>query len=346
MVVVSAPGKLILMGEHGAVYGLPALTAAVGLRVRAQLDAGAKQGVELDLPDLGLEARSSWRELREQAKRAESRWRDYRQGAPFTSEDDPATVVRLALGEVAGELASAALPPLRLRVRSELPVGAGFGSSAAVAVAVIAGVLAWSGAEADLRRVERLALDVERRQHGRPSGIDHGTVLRGGVQWASREAGGDLRLRLVAARRDLLDGFRVFDSGSPAESTGDVVAAVAERRRADPETFDGVLERMRVTTVGFRAALESGDGAAVAPAVRAFERCLEEIGVVPAPIRQAVRRLERSGGAAKVSGAGALSGAGAGCLLVWPGSPPAPEPSGWRSLDCAMGGPGLRLEAA
>jgi len=350
VVAVSAPGKLILMGEHGAVYGQPALTAALGLRVRVDLDAGAGQEVEMDLPDLGVHVRSSWREIGDYTARARARWQAFSDGAAFERDDDPAAVVKGALGEAAGGQEPESLPPLRLRVRSELPVGAGFGSSAAVSVSVIAGFLLWCGAAMDRQRVGRLALEVERRQHGRPSGIDHGTVLRGGVQWAGRDGGGDLRLRPVTARPELLQTFRIYDSGPPAESTGTVVAAVADRRQADPAGFDAVLARMRDTAEGFRGSLESGDSGGIVPAVREFERSLEEIGVVPQPIRQAVRRLERAGGAAKISGAGALSGASAGCLLVYlpspSPSPAVPVPADWRHIDCAMGGPGLRVEAA
>jgi mevalonate kinase len=348
VVAVSAPGKLILMGEHGAVYGQPALTAALGLRVRAELRGGEGQGVELDLPDLGTHLRSGWREIREHAELARARWRAFRDGAPFEGDADPAAVVKTALGEAIGDLAADTLPSLRLRIRSELPVGAGFGSSAAVAVTVIAGCLAWRGVEPEPRRVSRLALEVERRQHGSPSGIDHDTVLRGGVQWADRDADGRLRLRPVAVQAAPLQALRIYDSGPPAESTGTVVAAVADRRRADPAAFDDVLARMRAASSVFRASLESGESSGIAPAVRVFERCLEEIGVVPEPIRQVVRRLEAAGGAAKISGAGALSGTAAGCLLVYSSEPsPAwPEPAGWRRIDCAMGAPGLRLEAA
>jgi mevalonate kinase len=348
VVAVSAPGKLILMGEHGAVYGLPALTTALGLRVRTELDAGAGEGVELDLPDLGVHAHSSWREVGEHAAQARRRWRLYRDGGPFERADDPAAVVRVALGEAAKGLGERELPPLRLRVRSELPVGAGFGSSAAVAVSVIAGLYAWRGVDADPSVVGGLALEVERRQHGRPSGIDHGTVLRGGVQWAERSEEGALRLRPVAAVPEILGRFQVYDSGSPAEDTGTVVAAVAEHRRADETRFATVLSRMRGTVAEFRDALEGGDEAAVGPAVRAFEHCLEEIGVVPEPVRQVIRRVERAGGAAKISGAGALTGEAAGCLVVFPGEPTMPvvEAAGWRRIDCAMGAPGLEVGAA
>ena len=353
MVAVSAPGKLILMGEHGAVYGLPALTAALDLRVRADLDEGVAPGVEMDLADLGLRLRTGWADLAGEATRARRRWREHRAGAPFQRDEDPAALARLALGEAALDEAAtgvepAALPPLSLRLRSDVPVGAGFGSSAAVAVALVAGFVAWRGGRADAARVERLALEVERRQHGRPSGVDHGTVLRGGVQWAARDAAGELRLSPVAAAPELLAAFEIYDSGPPAESTGAVVAAVGERRRADPAAFDAVLARMRSAVDALRAALEGGGAGAVAPAVTSFQGCLEEIGVVPRPIRRAVRRLEAGGAAAKVSGAGALTGEAAGCLLVWPAGRAAepPRPAAWRRVDSAMGGPGLRLEAA
>ncbi len=346
MIAVSAPGKLILMGEHGAVYGLPALTAALDLRVRAELADGTGEGVELDLPDLGIHHRCGWPEISRHAELARARWQRFDAGAPFERDTDPAAVVRVALGEAIGDTEPKALPPLRLRVRSELPVGAGFGSSAAVAVSVIAGFLAWRDNEPDPERVRRLALEVERRQHGRPSGVDHGTAVRGGVQWAGRDAAGDLRLRPVAARPELLAAFRVYDSGRPAESTGTVVAAVADRRQADPAAFDTVLSRMRDAVTGFRATLE-GEAGEVAPTVREFERCLEEIGVVPEPIRQAIRRLEQGGCAVKISGAGALSGVAAGCLLVYsPAMESEPEPVGWRRIECAMGAPGLQVEAA
>ena len=348
MVAVSAPGKLILMGEHGAVYGRPALTAALDLRVRAELESPAADGVELDLPDLGLRTRSSWREIVSHAERARRRWQAFDEGAPFRRDDDPAGLVRVALGEACGDFESTEPPPLRLRIRSDLPVGAGFGSSAAVAVTVIAGFLAWRGAEPDAERIGRLALAAERRQHGRPSGVDHATVLRGGVQWASRDQGGELSMRPVAARPGLLRRLGIFDTGSPAESTGAVVAAVAGLRRRDEEAFEALLARMERAATTFRDELEATAGGARIPAVmREFERCLEEIGVVPEPVRRTVRRIEEAGGAAKISGAGALSGDSAGCLLTFfPAGASGAQPGGCRRIDAAMGAEGLRREAA
>ncbi|HEY6552480.1 MAG TPA: galactokinase family protein, partial [Vicinamibacteria bacterium] len=59
---VSAPGKLILMGEHAVVYGRPALVAAIDLRLRVSLSPA--DPVILDLPGLGHLEHLSWREVR------------------------------------------------------------------------------------------------------------------------------------------------------------------------------------------------------------------------------------------------------------------------------------------
>ena len=76
-VEVSAPGKLILMGEHAAVYGRPALIAALDLRLTARLSPLPGEEVRLDLPGLGHAESTSWRDLRAYARAARERWSRY-----------------------------------------------------------------------------------------------------------------------------------------------------------------------------------------------------------------------------------------------------------------------------
>ena len=385
-VAVSAPGKLILMGEHAVVYGRPALVAAIDLRLTARLSPSSREGVFLDLPGLGHDEELSWPALRAYARAARESWEGYaRQPASESFRkvrgEDPAHVVKVALGEAAGFLESRGQTleepgsGLRLRIDSDLPVGSGFGSSAATAVAVTAACLAFGtspprpsagpflpspspqpgerGEETyTLSDIERLALEAERRQHGLPSGVDGATVLHGGVLWARRSPAGGVEIERIAVRSPLLGRLRVYDTGTPAEPTGAVVAAVRERRDRDPVRHEELLDRMEAATRAFRSELErpEEDPDRTLHLLRDIEGCLEGIGVVPEAVRDVVRCIESQGGAAKISGAGSLSGSGAGSLLVYH-----PEPeriAGWAFLrpfsfhPVRLGAPGFRQEAS
>ncbi len=57
---VSAPGKTILMGEHAAVYGRPALVAAVARRVDARLRQTGGDSVRLELPEVEVSETVPW----------------------------------------------------------------------------------------------------------------------------------------------------------------------------------------------------------------------------------------------------------------------------------------------
>jgi mevalonate kinase len=346
------------MGEHAVVYGRPAIAAAIDLRVTVRASEAPGGGVALDLPSLPHSEETSWEALRAYARSARERWEAYsREPGPerfrAVRGGDPAHLVKAALGEAAEALGEADPPGLRLRVGSALPVGSGFGSSAATATGVIAAYLVFRGAfrgEAlDLERIGRIALEAERRQHGLPSGIDGATVLHGGLLWA-RKAGGELITGRIAARSPLLPRLRVYDTGTPAEPTGAVVAAVRHARDRDPGRHERLLDRIEAATVDFRAELESGTESPerIRELIRECQASLEELGVVPAEIRGLVRRIEAEGGAAKISGAGSLSGPGAGSLLVYD---PDPERiSGWSFLrpfpfhSVHLGAPGLRQE--
>jgi mevalonate kinase len=332
--------------------------AAVDLRLTARLSPAPGKGVRLDLPSLAHTEHVPWSAVRAYARSVRESWTAYSrepgpEGFRQVRGEDPAHVVKAALGEAAeclGEALGEDEPPgLHLRVSSDLPIGSGFGSSAATAVSVVAGYLAWRGAEAGLERIERLALEAERRQHGLPSGVDGAAILHGGILWARKTTGG-LETEPVAPRSPLLSRLRVYDTGTPPEPTGAVVGAVRRLRDQDPAHFDTILDRLEACVTGFREELarDVEDCTRVLDLIRESEVCLEELGTVPEPVRAAVRQVEALGGAAKISGAGSLAGPGAGSLIVYH-----PEPeriAGWAFLQpyrfhpVHLGASGLRRE--
>ncbi|MDX1997121.1 MAG: hypothetical protein SF066_05330 [Thermoanaerobaculia bacterium] len=329
--------------------------AAAGLPLVAELRAGGGREVRLDVPQLGIAERVSWAEIAAYTQAARVAWEAYA-AAPSADAfsrvrgDDSAHLVKVALGETWEELGGEVPPGLHLLLRSELPLGSGFGSSAAAAVAIVQGLLAWLGEAAPRERVLRLALEAERRQHGKPSGIDTTTVVYGGVL-ALRRVGTKLVVDpVVASPTGLLSRLRIYGTGTPAEATGAVVAAVAEWGASHPERFAAVLDEIEGATQHLRTELERDreDAAVTLDALRACHRGLQELGVVPAPVAAVVAAVEAAGGAGKISGAGAATGSGGGTLLVYHPHPEAletqPELARLPRYRAPLGAPGVAIE--
>lgn len=350
----SVPGKLILMGEHAAVYGRPALVSAVGPRAFVSVTRSSGDLV-IDLPDLGERSQISWSEVEKRTDQVRDLWSRYVESpTPERFEaldnDSPEHLVAIALGEIATEIGTADLPSIEVRVSSELPIGSGFGSSAATAVAVIGATLELFDEAPELDRIDRIALEVERRQHGLPSGVDHKTVLYGGVVWARRINEGEFEIEPLEIHSELLSELLVYQTGRPRESTGEVVAAVRRFQADEPTDFESRLDSMQECVESLRGYLcapsETPD--VLVYLMRRYERCLEEMGVVPRQIQKSIRAIEDLGGGAKISGAGALSGDAAGCLLV---QGPGRERDrlldllrGYRRQHVELGAKGLRIE--
>jgi mevalonate kinase len=345
------------MGEHAVVYGRPALAAAIDLRLTVRIASRPKGPavIRLDLPCVPHAEETSWSAVLAYSRAARESWREYsREPGPdrfrAVRGEDPAHIVKAALGEAAEALGETEPPGIDLRVESRLPIGSGFGSSAATAVGVVAAYLTFRGEDLDSERIERLALEAERRQHGLPSGIDTATVLRGGLLWARRLPSGELETERSAVRSPLLSRLRVYDTGTPPEPTGAVVAAVRALRDRDPARHERLLDGIEAAVRAFQDELArpEEDPARIVQMIRDCEGCLEGMGVVPGPVRVLVRRIEAEGGAAKISGAGSLAGPGAGSLLIY--HPRVEEISGWPFLQpfpfhpVFLGAEGLRLE--
>ena len=129
-----------------------------------------------------------------------------------------------------------------------------------------------------------------------------------------------------------------------------MVASVRHRLAQEPSRVGEAFRALEAAAQEGRAALLQDDRASLVSIVRRAEAALESIGVVPEPVSDVIRTIEADGGAAKISGAGGRTGAGAGLVLVvhpdaeWHSkfSPP----PGWRAHSVRLGAEGLRTEIA
>ena len=147
----SAPGKVILFGEHAVVYGQPALAVPV-MQVHAdvQVSDSPRPGIWIEAPDIDLHAELN-----------------------TLSSDHPLAAV---IHNLFFALSIDPFPSLHLNIDSTIPVASGLGSGAAVSVALIRALSTYIGHPLSDERVNDLAFEIEKLHHGTPSGIDN-TVI-------------------------------------------------------------------------------------------------------------------------------------------------------------------------
>jgi len=190
----SAPSKVILHGEHAVVYGMTAVGASLDLRTSITIKPHPSK-VVVHFPDLGLS--DSWtivqlKELfRHCPKSRNSVCPDYLNRLHDFLGVDPSNL-RMAGVICFLYLYTVILDPdplaMELHVSSEIPLGAGLGSSAALSVCLAAGltsVLRQVRREDEWREepeeICRLAFLSEKILHGTPSGIDNSVSTYGGL---------------------------------------------------------------------------------------------------------------------------------------------------------------------
>jgi len=260
----SAPGKVLLLGEHAVVYGHPALGAAL------------RRGVRIEV--------------------AESRDRSIAVRSPPGISPPP------ELLEAALEMAERIGAPARFRamIDTELPLGAGLGSSAAVGVALARAFSELVGRSCPDERAAELALGFERHFHGAPSGVDPAICANGGVILFRR--GEPPRIERVRVRAPI---FVCVALTGIARGTRSTVLPLSERRTARPDLYDPLLASLGELARGGATALERGDLADLGARFDEAQEVLAVLGVSCPELDDVVRLLRKATAlGAKLTGAG------------------------------------------
>ncbi len=313
MIKVSASGKVIVSGEHSIVWGEPALLAAIDKRcwVEVKDDQGKIRIID---EALGERQEVGFNEVLAFAGEGKKGG-----GEHFKQpKKDPLGLVKVGIGEV---LSSLGVPRegFEIRIKNEVPIGCGLGSSAAMSVSVVAGLWKFFNTKQEklpFSLINKIALEVERRQHGNPSGGDNTVCTYGGLLVFKKRNGEGWFEQLNEIGSWSLPQFLLVDTGKPQETTGEMVGMIELRIKNKELRIKNLMAKMGRVTGEIIKIFRTGEFSQLKRLIRENERLLEELGAVGERAKKLIQLIEQGGGAAKICGAGGAIG-GSGMALVY-----------------------------
>ena len=269
----SAPGKIILFGEHAVVYGRPALAVPVTqVQATATVSENSRGGVWIEAPNINLSSAIS-------------------QLAP----EHPLVAV---INSVFTTLGIARPPACTVYLQSTIPVASGLGSGAAVSVAILRALSAYLGRPLTDAQVNGLAFQAEKLYHGTPSGIDNTVVTYARPVYFVK--GQPIKTFRVGASFTLVIG----DTGISAP-TKESVDAVHSLREAEPARWEKVFNQVGEIVWDARQAIERGDTPALGELMDANHALLQEMTVSCTELDTLTEAARKAGAlGAKLSGSG------------------------------------------
>lgn len=272
----SAPGKVILCGEHAVVYGTPAIAlpvfqVATTVKIIAK-PLGQPGSVSIKAPSISLD-----------------------DSLASLTEKNP---LRVAVELVMREIGINHLPSCEILIYTTMPVSAGLGSSASVTVALTRAISTFLGHPFDNDLVNRIAFEIEKLHHGSPSGIDN-TVITFGVP-VFFQRGKPMEFPKISHPITLI----IADTGIKG-STASAVAGVKQRWEADRIEYKALFDEIGQLVIKIRKDLEAGAVEEIGPALTLNHELLQQIGVSHGALDQLVTAAIQAGAwGAKLSGGG------------------------------------------
>lgn len=271
MIKVSAPCKVHLLGEHAVVYGKPAILTTVNLRLTLTLTPEEKGIIRDDITNESLEK------------------------------------IKQIIEPIVKTYAKITnIPPYEIKVDSQIPIGSGLGSSAAISACYIAALLNFLKVKCDINTLNGLVYEAEKVFHGNPSGADNATIVFGESIWYRKESA-DLKLIHLlpfSVPSKFADNFVLINTGRPKETTKDMVLMVKDLYDKNPTTVNAFLENQEKLVRSLLDILQNADEKEFIRIIREGEKNLESIGVCSSQVKKLIRQIEKAGGAAKICGAG------------------------------------------
>lgn len=277
--IASAPGKLMLLGDHAVVYDHPCIVTAVNQRLYVETEKQEPALLTLKAPDLGLQkyekalSQLGTGPLPKPVQFIENVYKRFLEKYPQTSG-------------------------VTVQTRSDFSSTFGFGSSSAVSTAFAFSLfklyeIPFTNQELfDL--CYRAVLDVQ----GVGSGFDIASAIWGGTLLYKR--GASVLEKVSVKQLPIIVVYTGIKADTPT-----IVRQVGEQYKQDPQGVEALFSLSEEDVFAGKSALEKGDWKALGQIFSHSQELLEKLHVSSESIQQSCSALVESGCfGAKLSGAG------------------------------------------
>ncbi len=267
----SAPGKIYLFGEHAVVYGEPAIACAVELRTRVSARKAEAIAISSGIGNTGLDFEVH----------------------PYVSS---------AIKKLGS-------PGVSIEITSDIPVGSGLGSSAAVTIATLAAVNIEFGLGYENEELARMGHEIEKEVQGAASPTDTFVSTTGGV------------VTIPSRKRlNLLDCGVVIgntNKGASPKKTAKLVKQVAQLKEEYPDAINPIIKTIGSFARQGEVLVSQKDYTSLGKLMNVNHGLLDALGVCTMELSALVYAARNAGAyGAKLTGAG-----GGGCMVALTDSP-------------------------
>ena len=277
--IASAPGKVILFGEHFVVYGTKAILCSIDKRIKvtSQLIDERKIRIKSDIGNVEVDVESA-----------------------LNDSDPMRPFVYLAAHTLKKFKKNAGI---EIKIESEIPPGIGLGSSSASCVAAAASII---GLFEKLSKEEilKMAIEAERTIFKNTSGADCSVCTFGGL--AEYDIKNGFKKIISKADFDL-----VIANSKQSHLTSEVVERVRKFKEKNEELFASLYKQESSLIQDALLSLQKKDLLTLGSIMTKNQVFLEQIGVSTDKLDLLVREAKKTSFGAKITGAG-----GGGCIIV------------------------------
>ena len=274
----SAPGKVILFGEHFVVYGVKAILCSINKRVTvtAEKISDKKIVINSEIGNLVLEPNKSISEINSPLKPF------YYLGNKVIKNQDTG---------------------IQIKIDSEIPLGVGLGSSSACCVAGAAAIFKLFG-DISKEEILELAIEAERTIFENTSGADCTVCVYGGIMEYDKKQG----FKKIEDKPN----FQLVIANSNIEhSTESMVSEVKAFTIKNKEEFSKLLNQELELVEDVLKLLKENNTIELGEKINQNQEYLETIGISNNQLREMIEIGQKTSFGAKITGSG-----GGGCIFA------------------------------